>query len=447
MNAGVASVALALAAGWACANSALGVGPEQIPRPRPSGGMVDLTGRVSPDTVTALDSLCNEIQKQTGAELAVVVIGSTDGADPHPFATDLFNRWHIGQAGKNNGVLVFVALDDRKAEIILGDGLGDQARIDASREILQTVIVPRFKAGDPGGAVFQGARACAERILGVKLAPLQAEIQDPAGAPSAEPVPPTVQAPPAPPVLPAARQAPPAAQAVPPAAQAVPPAAWQGIKPAARRMENGVVIWPLLGLGGAGLAGGMIFGARKFRRYRTRRCPGCRGDMTRLGEAADDEYLTQGERIEERVGSVDYDVWACGMCRETLKFRYGALFTRFSRCPQCRAQTKNSTTRTVRAATYSQGGLVEVEESCRNCSYRNSRTHSTPMLTDTTAASAAIWSSGSAAGFSGGPSTSFDAGISSPPPSFDAGVSSPPPSFDTGVSGGHSSGAGASGGW
>jgi len=290
MNRCAANIALVVSMTYS--TSALGVPLDQIPSPRPAGWTVDLTSRVSSDTFKALDSLGNEVHKQTGAELAIVVIGSTEGANPHQFATDLFNRWHIGQANKNNGVLMFAALDDRKAEIILGDGVNDDARVQASREIMQGIVLPRFKAGDPGGAVFHGARACAEKILGAKLEPLQAEAAGPLDAKPAEvaPVPVNVQP----------------AQPMPQPAVARP-----AFAPPQQRPHSGILGWLF---GGLGVTGVTTFGARKYLRYHSRRCPGCRGDMTRLGEAADDEHLTQGERTEEQVGSVDYDVWACGTC-------------------------------------------------------------------------------------------------------------------------------------
>lgn len=392
-----------LLAGFACGATALGVGLADIPDPRPTGLTTDLTGRLPLDTVTALNRLGDQVQQQTGAQLMVVVIGSTHGADPHQFATDLFNRWQIGQAGRNNGVLVFAALDDRKAEIILGDGVSTAAQVQASRQIMQGVILPKFKEGDPGAAVFHGARACAEQILGVSLEPLQAEAPVIADKPPAQVLPAPVIA-----NIPA-----PAPRVVAQRAAAVP----------RHRSPIGPLAWLF---GGTGGAGAVLFGARKYLRYHARSCTGCGAPMTRLGEAADDDYLTPGERAEERLGSVDYDVWACGVCGKTQKLRYGAFFTRFSRCPQCRAKTKSSVKRTVRAATYSQGGLIEIEDFCHNCSYRNTRTHHTPMLTDTTAASTALWASGAATPSS--PSTPFT-------------------SFDAGATGGHSSGAGASGGW
>lgn len=392
-----------LFAGFAWTGSALGIGLAEIPNPRFTGWTTDLTGRIGPDTVTALNRLGDQIQQQTGAHLMVVVIGSTQGADPHQFATDLFNRWQIGQAGKNNGVLVFAALDDRKAEIILGDGVSTEAQVQASRQIMQDVILPKFRQGEPGAALFAGARSCAEQILGVNLEPLQVEAPVIADQPPA-------------PVLPAPANANPPAPApriVAQRAAAVP----------RRHSLFGLLAWLF---GSATGTGAVLFGGRKFWRYHPRQCTGCGAPMTRLGEAADDEYLTPGERTEERLGSVDYDVWACGVCGKTQKFRYGAFFTRYSRCPQCRAKTKSSVKRTIRAATYSQPGLIEIEDLCHNCSYRETRTHYTPILTDTAAASTALWASGASTPSS--PSTPFT-------------------SFDAGAAGGHSSGAGASGGW
>lgn len=101
---------------------------EQIPNPRPDGWSMDLTGTLPAETVAELNRLGDEVKAQTGAEIAVVVVGTIDGADPRQFATGLFNAWGIGEAEKKNGLLVFAALDDRAAEIILGDGISDDAR-------------------------------------------------------------------------------------------------------------------------------------------------------------------------------------------------------------------------------------------------------------------------------------------------------------------------------
>ena len=140
---------------------------EEIPTPRPAGWAVDLTHTLPPERLAELNQLGDQIKEKTGAEMAVVVVSSTGGADSHEFATRLFNTWGIGERGKGNGLLVFAALADHKAEIVLGTGLDGQASRRESEAVMQGEMVPRFRAGNPAGAIVLGAIACARRILHV----------------------------------------------------------------------------------------------------------------------------------------------------------------------------------------------------------------------------------------------------------------------------------------
>jgi uncharacterized protein len=171
---------------------------DDVPSPRPEGWVVDLTGTLTIDTVTELNRLSDEIKARTGAELAVAVIPSTGGADPHDFAAHLFKAWGLGEPGKgkpgkNNGVLVFTALDDQAAEIILGGSAKSSAGVRESEAILKGEILSRFRGGDPAAAIRNGAQACAARILGVDLptaapAPEEVVVSSPAApAPAVQP--------------------------------------------------------------------------------------------------------------------------------------------------------------------------------------------------------------------------------------------------------------------
>lgn len=142
---------------------------DDVPSPRPEGWVVDLTGTLTIDTVTELNRLSDEIKTRTGAELAVVVIPTTGGADPHDFAAHLFNAWGLGEPGKAGGVLVFAALDDQAAEIILGGGVDGGARVRESAAIVQGEMMPRFRGGNPVEAIRNGVQSCAARILGVAV--------------------------------------------------------------------------------------------------------------------------------------------------------------------------------------------------------------------------------------------------------------------------------------
>jgi uncharacterized protein len=374
---------------------------EQIPSPRPAGWVVDLTGTLPAEKLAELNRLGDEVRSKTGAELAVVVVSSTDGVDSHAFATRLFNTWGIGQAGKNNGLLVFAALADRRADIILGNGLLGEPNQTASETVMRDVILPRFRAGDPTGAIVQGAIDCARRILDVS--------------------PPAME-------VPVATSDMALGTAGPETALATSPAGIPPIPPRQNPMPDSFAGMPEAGGGGAlwiwmGSGLGFLLFGYWFLRLRAPHCPGCKEKMLRLDEAAGDGYLEPAEKVEERIGSVDYKIWLCPACGEHEKRRGSHFFSRYHTCPECGAKTLDSTSTTLETATTYRYGLIEIHEACENCSYHNTYTRTTPMLTDTS-------TSGTSAAASSNSSSDSSSSSSS-----------------SGFSGGDSSGGGASGSW
>lgn len=391
---------------------------EQIPSPRPVGWAVDQTGTLSPENLAEINRLGNEVQSKTGAELAVVMVSSTDGVDSHAFATRLFNTWGIGQTGKNNGLLVFAALADHKAEIILGNGLDATQNRTASEAVMREVILPRFRAGDPSGAIIQGALGCARRILDVS--------------------PPAVEAPAATSDTAPGATAPETSFGVSSTAPPIPPQQNPMPDSFADSSEDGGdgARWIWMG-GGLGFLL-LVYG---FFRLRAPRCPRCKEKMRQLDEAADDIYLEPSEKVEERIGSVDYQIWLCPACGEHTKRQGSHFFSRYQACPECHAKTLGWTSTTRETATTYRCGLIEIHEACENCPYQNTYTRTTPMLEDTstsTSTAAASAATTSAALFSASSSSSSSSSASS---------SASSSSSSSGFSGGNSSGGGASGSW
>lgn len=378
------------------------VSVDAVPNPRPGGWVVDMVGVLTAEDVRALEQLGNDVQSQIGAQLAVAVVGSTDGVPHRQFATELANRWGLGDPEKDNGVLVFAALDDRAAEITLGEGSDDAAQTAIALDVMNGEMVPLFRAGDPAGAIFAGALGCARRILGATPSI--------GGRPAAAAVP----------------------QTAAPAA-ALPSYALPQDASSAPGCAGGALFFGMLALlGGGGIA--TIVGARRAYRRRPRRCEKCSVEMVRLEEAEDDAHLSSGEQLEERLGSVDYDVWLCLTCSRVEKLRYGAFFTSYASCPRCGARTVSSTSFTESEASESSEGSVRVEESCQHCDHRNSYTRSIPRLERrTTFSSAGSLTSSSASLYS-----SSSSGRSS---------SSSSSGGSGGGGGGHSAGSGASGRW
>jgi uncharacterized protein len=84
---------------------------------RPATGVVDETGSLSSNDLSALEALLSDARAK-GEDIGVVVLNTLDGADPRAYATALFNEWGLGQAQSNHGILVLVAMQDRAAELI-----------------------------------------------------------------------------------------------------------------------------------------------------------------------------------------------------------------------------------------------------------------------------------------------------------------------------------------
>jgi uncharacterized protein len=125
--------------------------------------------------------------------------------------------------------------------------------------------------------------------------------------------------------------------------------------------------------------------------------------MTRLGEAADNALLEEGQQAEERVESVDYDVWKCRGCGHHFTLRYPRWISKYERCPQCRNRTKSSTEKVIDPATTASSGRALVIETCAFCTFHREHTKVLPRIQP---------SDSSSGGSSGGGSGSFGGGRS-----------------------------------
>jgi uncharacterized protein len=123
------------------------------------------------------------------------------------------------------------------------------------------------------------------------------------------------------------------------------------------------------------------YGANRYARYRKRRCPNCQTHMIRLDEVSDDVYLDSGQKIEEVLAAVDYDVWKCEACNYHTLHGYNRWFSAFKQCPQCSYRTLQTDSRTISSPTYTSTGTRLITRNCRHCSYHSEQRVTLPMLT------------------------------------------------------------------
>lgn len=131
--------------------------------PEPIGFVNDFAHVIPDDVEAQITALVTELKQKTGAEVTVVTIDSIGDYDYVDYAIRLFEKWGIGKRGKDNGVLIFLTVKERKARIEVGYGLeGILPDITAGR-IFRNDMVPELQRNDFGAGLLAGVRA----IVGV----------------------------------------------------------------------------------------------------------------------------------------------------------------------------------------------------------------------------------------------------------------------------------------
>ena len=131
---------------------------------QPRGLVSDFAYVISASDEQELLSLLTELRQKTGAEVSVVTLPSLDGGQIDDFATRLYERWGVGQKGKDNGLMFLAAMQDRKMRIEVGYGLEGAIPDATAGQIRRDVITPYFKAGNPGKGIVLGMAAVSQKI-------------------------------------------------------------------------------------------------------------------------------------------------------------------------------------------------------------------------------------------------------------------------------------------
>lgn len=380
-------------------------------------------GILSEGALRKADNLMRDIRRTTSAEAVMVVVDDIEGGDIDTFATELFKDWGLGKSDKDNGLLVLVATDLRRAVIRTGYGLEGVLPDIVCAKILKEKMFPAFKRGDYDegilaaaetidkilkdpdsrdeilsgeadvdfarddelGDFFAGYFLVAGIITLIMLLLLGMALYSSRGKSNHNRY-----------------------------------MAIKGLKPVYLALT-------FFGLGLPALASVPLLLCMSHFRNKPRKCPRCGTAMIKVDEVHDNEYLTPAQDTEERIGSVDYDVWLCPSCGETDIEPYVNPNSGFVKCPECGGLTAGLLReRILVKPTTSRKGSGIKEYRCANCGHIHGIPFEIPMLA-TAAAPVIIGGLGSRHGGGGG---GFGGG-----------------SFGGGFGGGMTGGGGASGGW
>jgi uncharacterized protein len=143
--------------------------------PELTGRVVDQAALLSAGAEASLAGQLEGYEQSTGRQLVVVTVTSLQGYSIEDYGYQLGRNWGIGEKDKNTGVLLIVAPNERRVRIEVGYGLEGILTDALSHQIIQDVILPRFKDGNSEQGIIQGAGAIMKALSGtyrpVKQAP------------------------------------------------------------------------------------------------------------------------------------------------------------------------------------------------------------------------------------------------------------------------------------
>lgn len=148
-------------------------GVEYPERPGERDFIVDEAGLIEPEDAERIRGLCDTLLTDMAVPIIVVTIPSlrSYGAKRwtiERYASNLFDEWGIGYQKWNHGILLLVSVDDRKARIELGaDYAGTHD--DETRQIMNELIIPRFKQGDYSAGIYDGVRGLDAMARGLEI--------------------------------------------------------------------------------------------------------------------------------------------------------------------------------------------------------------------------------------------------------------------------------------
>ena len=127
--------------------------------PQYRGYINDFANLINPEDFQKLNALVIALEQKTTAEIAVVTLKTTKPYDIQDYSVRLWDKWKIGKAGKDNGVLLLVAAEDKKVWITTGYGLEGAIPDAEASKIYRNIIVPYFKKGEFSKGILAGSIA------------------------------------------------------------------------------------------------------------------------------------------------------------------------------------------------------------------------------------------------------------------------------------------------
>lgn len=332
----------------------------------------DVTSTLSATTIEYLNNQINMLNAEVGVEIAIVIVDGIEGDDEYDFAFRLFNNWHIGQKGRDNGLLLLYAKDIRAMKFETGYGLEGLLPDAFLNRVLEETMFPLMRQDKTDEAFIAGMdkvfkklstdeaheelllNTRSPRVIAGKIIATYFSIAF---------------------------------------ALLILLAVWIQKATTSLKGENNVRYAALKTATSTTGVLALVFPIpilflwlylRNFRRKQRTipiSCNRCGASMHIVPEKDEDLYLNFSQQAEERVKSIDYDVWKCSSCDNIKIMPYEMNSTKYSRCPHCGAKTYSLLSNNIiLPATTITPGKGEKIHSCANCGVRDVVPYIIPII-------------------------------------------------------------------
>ncbi len=135
----------------------------QVAVPPLAARVTDLTGTLSGEAVTRIESKLKDLETRKGSQIAVLIVPTTQPEEIEQFGIRVADAWKLGRKGIDDGAILLIAKNDRRMRIEVGRGLEGPLPDITGKRIIDETITPRFKLSDFDGGVEAGV----DQMIGV----------------------------------------------------------------------------------------------------------------------------------------------------------------------------------------------------------------------------------------------------------------------------------------
>lgn len=347
----------------------------------------DFAQVLTPTEADNIRRVLEELKATHNIEVVVVTVDAiqkyeTSDASFESFATNLFNTWGIGDADRDDGVLMLLSIGDRAVRIELGAGYS-RSYDSVMQRIIDQSMLPQFKNGQYGEGLYQGSRALVAQLVVDPSQPTVAPERG-FGAISLD-----------------------LENNAADYAQNNPLREFLGFAPEV------IFAWVLFIFVGAAVFKLLVIKQIKafyttYAPYLSRnaehKCPTCQTAMEKLPQQNANHHLNRGQLLEQQLHSADYDIWRCSACSQHQTIRYQNFFSWLHHCPKCSYQTLREDRQTIERPTHHSTGTDLISQDCEYCDYEHRQTIVIPRLSSSSTSSSSGSSSSGGSSSGGGAS-------------------------------------------